>query len=107
MLPPGQLILRQRIGSASCRTDTALRQVQVQNRFRARYQVRRMEGLVKVVRGEVARGEIEERLAGEAKALAPLADFDPAGIGMIAVFLRHNVRNIETRDGVLVEADFG
>ncbi len=96
----------QRIGAAALSAETALGIVEIHDGFGAGDYIRGMGPLVEIMAREVAGGCLEITVAPEADAgAARIFDFDPADIGLVAVFLRQDVGDVFVRDGAFVESN--
>ena len=96
----------ERVGAAAFRAKASLRDVEVDDDFVARDEVRRVLRAEKVVGGEVARRAFDQ-LPARKKNPGPAGLFErePPDIGFVSVFLRHDIRHVLPRDGPAVEAD--
>ena len=104
-----EFVLVEGVRAAALRAEAAVGGVEVDDRFGAGRNVSRVLGGVEVFGGVVADVELEERGGSNAEGggfgFTGGRNFEPADVGVVTVFLGHDVVHVFGGDGGLVAGD--
>ncbi len=95
-------ILFQGVGAAACAAEATLVDVEVEDDFFAGFEVAGVVGVCEIICCKVAGGAFHWGIGDDEKAVGVRFEGEPADVGVVAVFLWHDIWDVLVGDGALV-----